>query len=198
VSTIAGTPGVPGNVNGPAHQARFNRPKSLAFHANTNCLFVSEWVGAPDAACIRCVDLESKTVFAREDSEGLGQCNMSKGAKEDIILTDSTHNDVFIVDGYGKICVAIESDDLTNALPLTKSICCAAQKQDETMYITDSGAHCIFEVKVLGRNLRDAEDIDIPAAKVISKSNISSQPVVTGKLAPPDVKGWQQFGDDFQ
>ena len=69
MSTIAGTPGVPGNVNGPAHQARFNRPKSLAFHANTNCVFVSEWVGAPDAACIRCVDLESKTVF--EDPRGL-------------------------------------------------------------------------------------------------------------------------------
>jgi hypothetical protein len=206
VTTVAGKPEVEGGADGAAHDARFCRPSSLAFHPTTGCLFVAERTGRPGAG-IRCLDVAARVVLTLPDSEELGHCALSVAADGDVLLSDGARNQVLALADDGRIYVVIDGNDGSAeggtgvTLPGARSISSATQAADRTMFISDCGGHCVYAVY-----LRDssAASLNTEARGGASgmKASAAAAPPPTRPLPPrpsappppPSIGGmWERF-----
>jgi hypothetical protein len=173
VATVAGRAGAEGNADGPARDARFCRPWSLALHPSTSCLFIAEHTGRADGP-VRCLDLTAGTVLSLPGSAGLGHCGISYGGADgrgELLLCDGARNCVYALAADGEIYVVADGGAGPGCgqargpgLPRARAIVAAAQAPDHTLYIPDAEAHCVFAVRFPGPDSDSVSPVLLPTS----------------------------------
>jgi hypothetical protein len=173
VATVAGRAGAEGNADGPARDARFCRPWSLALHPATSCLFIAEHTGRADGP-VRCLDLTAGTVLSLPGSAGLGHCGISYGGADgrgELLLCDGARNCVYALAADGEIYVVADGGAGPGCgqargpgLPRARAIVAAAQAPDHTLYIPDAEAHCVFAVRFPGPDSDSVSPVLLPTS----------------------------------